>query len=150
MANSLLYNSSFLVLRDGTFQEKEMKTWRLRFASYKTPDDIFDLIVSGKKTIETRSRNPDGGKRDYSNVEVGDKLLFCSVASGREIEKEVIFVRLYYSATEMVKKEDVEKILPGVGSKKNYLKVIEEVKNKWGEKYKYKLENYGIVAIGFK
>jgi hypothetical protein len=26
-----------------------MKTWRLRFSSYKTPDDIFDLIVSGKK-----------------------------------------------------------------------------------------------------
>ena len=28
--------------------------------------------------------------------------------------------------------------------------VIEDVKNKWGEKYKYELENYGMVAIGFK
>ena len=127
-----------------------MKTWRLRFASYKTPDDIFDLIISGKKTVETRPRSADSDKRNYANIQIGDKLLFCSVVSGREIEKKVAFVHPYNTVPEMVKKEDEEKILPGVGSKENYLKVIEEVKNKWGEKYKYKLENYGIVAIGFK
>lgn len=127
-----------------------MKTWRLRFASYKTPDDIFNLIVSGQKTIETRSVNPEKGARNYANVQVGDKLLFRSVVSGRELTKEVTFVHLYKSPNEMVKKEDVENIFPRIGTNENYLKVIEEVKKKWGKKYKYELETYGIVAIGFK
>ncbi len=126
-----------------------MKTWRLRFASYKTSDDIFDLIISGRKSVETRPRNP-GGARDYSNIEIADKLLFCSIVSGREITKEVTFVHPYKSVEDMVEKEDVEKIFPGVGSKKKYLEVIEEVKKKWGKEYAFKLEKYGIVAIGFK
>jgi ASC-1-like (ASCH) protein len=127
-----------------------MKIWRLRFASLKSPDDIFNLIIDGTKTIETRSRNPDNGKRDYSNVSVGDKLLFCSVASGREIKKEVTFVHPYKSVEEMLDNENFEKILPGVGSKENYLNVIADAKKKWGKKYAYELENYGIIAMGFK
>ena len=127
-----------------------MKTWRLRFASYKTPDDIFNLIVNGKKTIESRQRKAPGSHKNYQDVKPGDKLLFCSVVSGREVTKEVTFINKYNSVEEMVNKEDVELIFPGVGSKENYLKVIDEVKNKWGEKYKFELEHYGIVAIGFK
>ena len=127
-----------------------MKTWRLRFASLHSPDDIFNLIVSGKKTIETRSRNPDNDKRDYTNVQVGDKLLFCSVSSGREILKEVTFVHPYNSVKEMIEAEDVKKILPGIGSKQNMLDQYEEAKKKWGKKYKHDLETYGVVAMGFK
>lgn len=127
-----------------------MKTWYLRFASYKKPDDIFNLIVDGTKTIETRSRNPDAGTKDYSNVQIGDKLLIKSVVSGRKIEKVVIFVHVYDSVEEMVKNENVESILPGVGSNENYLQVIDEVKKKWGKKYKHDLETYGMVAMGFR
>ena len=127
-----------------------MKTWRLRFASLKTPDDIFNMVIDGSKTIETRSLNPEDGKRDYANVQVGDKLLFCSVASKREVTKDVVFVHPYKSVEEMVKNEDIEKISPGVGSKDNLIKIYEDAKNKWSKKYKYELETYGIVAIGFK
>lgn len=127
-----------------------MKTWYLKFASNERPDDIFDLIVSGQKTIETRSRNPNDGDNDYTNVKPGDILHFKSLDSGREIYKTVVFNHVYNTIYEMVENEDVEKILPGVGSKENMLKIYETVKEKWGKKYKYELENFGIVAIGFK
>lgn len=128
-----------------------MKIWNLKFASLDSPDDIFNLIVNGSKTIETRSRNPNDGENDYSNVKPGDVLHFKSLDTGKEIEKTVISNHVYNSIEEMVKNENVEKILPGIGSKENYLKRIEQAKNKWwGEKYKFELEHYGIAAIAFK
>lgn len=127
-----------------------MTTWNLKFASLNTPDDIFDLIVSGKKTIETRSRNPTEGERDYTNVKPEDILNFVSLDTGRELTKTVVTNHVYDSVEELVKNEDVESILPGVGSKENYIDLLEKAKNKWGEKYKYELEHYGIVAIAFK
>ena len=127
-----------------------MKTWHLKFASYKKPDDIFNLIVNGKKTIETRSRNPEDCDNDYSNIQIGYKLQFRSIASGRTIEKEVIFVHSYKSVEEMAEKEYYENVFPGISSKENLINFYEVAKKKWGKKYKHELENYGIVAIGFK
>ena len=127
-----------------------MRTWYLKFASKNKPDDIFNMILSGKKIIETRSRNPSDGENDYTNIKPGDILHFKSVDTGKEIEKEVVFNHVYDSVEEMVANEDIEKILPGVGSKENMIRVYDEVKEKWGKKYKYELEHYGIVAIGFK
>lgn len=126
-----------------------MKTWKLKFASKSSKDDIFNLLVTGEKTIETRSRNPTEGENDYSNIKPGDKLIFTSLDSNRSLVKTVKSIRIYQTVTEMVNAEDVEKIIPGVGSKKNLLKIYDEVKEKWGEKYKFELENYGIVAIDF-
>ena len=126
------------------------KTWNLKFSSKDKPDDIFDLIVSGNKTIETRSRNPNNEVEDYTNVKTGDILKITSNDTGKEITKIVEFNHVYNSVEEMVANEDVEKILPGIKTKENLLQVYEAVKNKWGEKYKFELENYGIVAIGFK
>lgn len=127
-----------------------MKTWRLRFASYKTKDDIFNTIVDGSKTIETRPRKAPGSNKNYEDIIPGDKLLFCSVASGRELTKEVISIHVYDTVSNMIANEDVEKILPGVGSKENMIDNFEIFKNRWGEKYKFELEHYGIVAIAFK
>lgn len=127
-----------------------MKIWNLKFASLNKPDDIFELIVSGKKTIETRSRNPTEGENDYTNVKPGDTLHFYSLDTGRELNKTVISNHIYDSVEDMIAQEDVEQILPGVGSKERYIEQLEEAKNKWGEKYKFELEHYGIVAIGFK
>ncbi len=127
-----------------------MKTWFLKFASKEKPDDIFNHLLSGQKTIETRSRNPNDGENDYTNVKPGDTLHFKSLDTGKEIEKEVVFNHVYNTVEDMVKNEDVEKILPGIGTKENMLANYEILKNKWGEKYKYELETYGIVAMGFK
>lgn len=127
-----------------------MKIWNLKFASYKTKDDILNFIIDGTKTIETRSRNPNDGDNDYTNIKVGDILKFVSLDTGIELQKTVTFNHVYSSVKDLAKNEDVRKILPSVKNSEEYLKVIEEVKSKWGEKYKYEIENYGIVAIGFK
>ena len=127
-----------------------MKIWNLKFASNKKPDDIFNYIIDGTKTVETRSRNPGEGENDYSNVKVGDILQIKSLDSGREIQKTVIFNHVYNSVEDLVNNENVTKILPTIKNNNEFLAVIEEVKNKWGEKYKFELENYGMVAIGFK
>lgn len=126
------------------------KTWNLKFSSLKSPDDVLKLIESGKKTIETRSRNPNDGVDDYSNIKSGDILHFVSTDTDKMIERKVVFNHVYNSIDEMLDIEDVEKILPGVGSKENMKSQFELAKQKWGEKYKYELENYGIVAIGFE
>ncbi|HKC04776.1 MAG TPA: hypothetical protein VKC54_02810 [Patescibacteria group bacterium] len=127
-----------------------MKVWNLKFSSLNKTDDIFDFLVSGEKTVETRSRNPNDGESDYANVKPGDVLHFKSLDTGKEIEKIVVSNHVYNSVEDLVENENVEKILPGIGSKENYLKQFEEVKNKFGEKYKYEVENYGMVAISFK
>jgi len=127
-----------------------MKTWNLKFSSLGQPDDVFDLIVSGKKTVETRSRNPNDGEGDYTNIKPGDILHFKSLDTGKELEKTVVSNHIYSSPNEMVVNENVEKILPGIGSKENYLKRIDKLKVKFGEKYKFELDHYGMVAIEFK
>jgi len=126
------------------------KTWNLKFSSLNTPDDILNLIESGTKTTETRSRNPNDGINDYSNIKNGDVLHFVSTDTGKTIDKVVVFNHVYNSIDEMLDIENVEKILPGIGSKENMRNQFETAKQKWGEKYKFELENYGIVAIGFK
>lgn len=126
------------------------KVWNLKFSSLNTPDGVFNMIVDGSKTVETRSRNPNDGDNDYTNVKPNDVLHFKSVDTGKEIEKIVTSNHIYNSPEEMVANEDVEKILPGIGSKKNYLERIERLKNKWGKKYKFELEHFGMVAIHFK
>lgn len=126
------------------------KIWNLKFSSLNSPDDILKLIESGEKTIETRSRNPNDQENDYTNIKGGDILHFVSTDTSKTIDKVVVFNHVYGSISEMVKAEDVEKILPGIGSKENMEIQFELAKQKWGEKYKFELENYGIVVIGFK
>jgi ASC-1-like (ASCH) protein len=126
-----------------------MARWLLRVSSYQKRDDIFNLVGSGEKTIETRPNNPLK-KRNYSKVKAGDILIFYSLASGKKIEKTATFTHVYESVEEMVKNEPVNKIFPGIKTPENLLGVYEEVKKKWGKNYAHKLEKYGIVAIGIK
>ncbi len=123
--------------------------WVLKFASYKSKDDIFNAVVKGKKTIETRPRNP-GSRKDYSKIKVGDVLALVSLDSGREIEKTVTFVHTYKFVKEMAENEPAGKIFPGVSTSAELEEVFEEFKKKWGRSYAQKLEKYGIVAIGME
>lgn len=125
-----------------------MVTWFLKFASNQTPDDIFNFVVSGLKTIETRPINPNDHP-SYVEIKIGDKLVFHSLDSGREIEKNVTFVHIYKSVQDMVISEPVQQILPGIKTPQEMLDVYEQVKQKWGGEYAYNLEHFGIVAIGF-
>lgn len=127
--------------------ESRIMQWVLKFASYKHPDDIFDAVVEGKKTIETRPINPESSK-DYSKIKKGDKLVLYSLDSGRKIEKSVTFVHVYKSVKQMVENEPIEKIFPGVSKPEELELIFEEFKKKWGSSYANKLEKHGIVAIG--
>ena len=123
-----------------------MKIWKLKFASYKTADDILDTIVSGAKKIETRPHTRHEEK-NYANIKNGDKLIFVSLDTGEEVEKIAKGCKVYSSVGEMLENENHEEIFPGIGSKEALEQVYEEVKEKWGKEYKYNLETYGIVAI---
>lgn len=126
-----------------------MKTWNLKFASYKKPDDIFNFIENGTKTIETRPVNPES-ENNYADIKVRDVIICTSLDSNRNITKHVKFVHIYKSIDEMIKNEYPNSIFPGVQTRENLSKVYEDVKNKWGSDYNRKVETYGIVAIGFE
>ncbi|SRR3989339_2117094 len=126
-----------------------MSRWLLKFASYREKDDIFNLVRSGKKSIETRPFNPQK-KRNYSKIVPGDTLVLYSLDTHEKLEREAVYTRVYKSIADMVENEPVEKIFPGIKSKNALLKVYEELKSKWGKAYAQKLEKYGIVAVGFK
>lgn len=126
-----------------------MAKWFLKFASYKKPNDVFDMVKSGSKTIETRPRNKESS-RDYSRIKPGDTLIMQSNDTGERIEKTVTFVHLYDSIEGLAENEPVKKVLPGVSSSNELIEVFQELKKRWGRRYGEKLEKFGIVAIGFK
>jgi ASC-1-like (ASCH) protein len=123
-----------------------MRIWRLKFASYKTPNDILNTIISGAKKVETRPHTPHEEK-NYADIKKGDRLIFISLDTDEEVEKIAKGCKVYKSISEMLENENYEDIFPGIGSKENLEKVYQEVKEKWGKEYKYNLETYGIVAI---
>jgi len=126
-----------------------MARWILKFAFWKEKNDIFEMVKSGKKTIEDRPLNLEK-KRNYSKVKPGDTLVLLSLDTGEKIEKRATFVHVYRSVEEMAKNEPVEKIIPGVKTPEKLVNIFEELKKKWGRNYARKLEKYGIVAIGIE
>lgn len=126
-----------------------MAKWFLKFASYKSPNDIFNAVKSGEKTIETRPGNANG-KKNYADIKPGDQLIMRSNDTGEELTKVATFVHTYKSVTEMSENEPVAKILPGAKTSEELINVFDKLKKKWGRRYAEKLEKFGIVAIGFK
>lgn len=117
----------------------------LKFASWKNPNDIFQAVKAGDKTIETRPAT-----EKYRAIKKGDKLSLLSLESGEEITKIVDWIRHYQTIEEMAKKEEVGKIVPGVKTAEELVEVFKEFKRKWGKEYASKLKQYGVVAIGLK
>jgi len=126
-----------------------MAKWVLKFASWKKKNDIFEMVKSGKKTIEDRPYSPEK-KRNYGKIKPGDILILKSLDSEEIIEKKVKYVHIYPSVLEMAKNEAVEKIIPGVKTAQELVRIFEQLKKKWGRNYARKLEKYGIVAIGME
>lgn len=120
-----------------------MRTWVFKFASYKAPDDIFDFIKSGRKTIETRPASPK-----YTLVAPGDRMTFVSLASRKRLTRTVTFVHYYKTVRDLVYSEDPDQIFPGSGSAENLLSLFTELKRKWGPDYAHKLDTLGIFAFG--
>lgn len=115
---------------------------KLKFASYRETDDIFNAVKSGRKTIETR---PASSR--IRNLKKGDKLILVSKDTGTEIVKQVKDIRVYESLEKMSKKEDFSKIFPGVKNWDELLHLFEEFKQIWGSNYAKSIEKNGIAAI---
>jgi len=126
-----------------------MKKWILKFAFWKTPNDIFEAVKSSRKTIETRPLNPKSTK-NYAHMKSEDQVEIVSLDTKERLIKTVDFIHTYRSVSRMADQEDIGKILPGVKSKEELLEAFDEFKKKWGKDYAFKLDNYGIVAIGLK
>lgn len=107
-----------------------MKKWVLRF---RAKDKIlFDQIVSGEKTVETRANTSR-----YSPMKRG---AFLVLICGKE--KQIKSVRRYKSIDEMAKAIEIQKVIPNIKS-------VEEAKKIYFSfpGYREKIERFGIVAF---
>jgi hypothetical protein len=83
-----------------------MRTWVLRIRTADRP--IFDALVDGRKTIETRARSP--AARTYNPVPPADTLLFlCGPA---RLRRTVARVAIYPSPAALAAHEDVRRVMP--------------------------------------
>lgn len=96
---------------------------------------FFDVIKSGKKTIETRAATDK-----LRLIKTGDVLKFVC---GRDIlEKRILKVYRFKNIDDLAKSLDLEKIMPLVSS-------LDEAKKIWFSfpGYKEKIKKYGLVAF---
>ncbi len=110
-----------------------MKKWVLRFRA--KDKIIFDQIVSGEKTVETRANTSR-----YSPMKTGDFLVL--ICGKEKQEKRIKSVRRYKSIDEMAKVIEIQKVIPNISS-------VEEAKKIYFSfpKYKEKIEKFGILAF---
>jgi len=104
--------------------------------------NIFEMIKSGVKAVETRALNPDEPKRYFGNIGVGDKIELRSVKTGEILTKEVVRVSIYKSIDDFLNREDLSKIFGEPVSKKE---AAEKLLSFPG--YEERLEKFGLVAL---
>lgn len=109
----------------------------LKVADFKEPNDIFDLICSGEKSIDTR---PYSTK--FDGLRAGDEIIFKHVKTGEAITKQVKRVSRYKSLDELIKNKDISKIISGAKTKEDLLRVYKKFRG-----FVEKMEERGIVAI---
>ena len=97
--------------------------------------NIFDMIQSGKKTVETRAAT-----RKFIGIKVNDVLIF---KCGKDmLEKQVIEKYTFKSIEDLYKSIDIKEIMPYIDSKEKAIKVWYSFPN-----YKEKTKKYGLVAF---
>ena len=100
------------------------------------PDDkdIFEAVVRGEKTIETRA----GGK--YDDIKGGDTIEL--VCGNQRISKKVSKIELFESVEDILKKYKPRTLNPNIST-------AEEARKMWegSPGYKERLRKYGLVAF---
>ncbi len=115
---------------------QETKKWVVSFRAENK--DIFEVIKSGLKTIETRA---GGGK--YEGIKDGDYLIFS--CEGKKFEREIIKVAKFKTISALVKRYPVKSINPMV---KNVLELTKMYESFPG--YKERIKQDGILAFELK
>lgn len=106
--------------------------------------EIFDLIKSGKKTVETRALNPEESERYFGDIKAGDFLRLKYLENNKAIEEINVKVKraeIYKNTEAMLKKEKIENIYP-CQTKKDLIKFQKEIPG-----YEEKIEKNGIIAL---
>ena len=106
--------------------------------TYNVYDDIYHLILAGKKNIEVRLLNEKSEK-----ILEGDFITFNNLdEKGKYIRTRVIRKTIYNNVEELLLDNDIERILPG-SSKEDLVKIMTEI-------FKEAFNNSKIVAFQFK
>lgn len=97
--------------------------------------NIFDWIVRGEKTIETRAAT-----KKYKDIGKGDTLIF---ACGLDrLEKTVIEVNWFRDIVALAQKCDIKKINPAADNLDDLVKMYSDFPG-----YPEKIAKYGIIAF---
>jgi len=107
--------------------------------------EYFDAVSSGTKTIEGRVPNCSVPGKNYSEMQIGEKINFVCLSTGRELKKEVSLLQHFESAKQFLETLGLEKTLPGVKSLEEGIKIYHGFPG-----YEERIKNNGIYAIFFK
>lgn len=113
-----------------------MKTHTLLFRS--ADRNIFNLIRTGKKKVETRAGGPK-----YSHLAVGDLLMFICGAS--KFKRRIVSIRHFKTISGLLRAYTIKDVHPGVSSGK-------ELSAKYASfpGYTQRIKKFGLMAIGLK
>ena len=106
--------------------------------TYNIYDNIYHLMLEGKKDIEIRLLNEKSKK-----IAEGNFITFNNLdEKGKYIRTRVIRKTIYNNVEELLLDNDIERILPG-SSKEDLVKIMTEI-------FKEAFNNSKIVAFQFK
>ena len=108
---------------------------------------LYDALLQGRKTVDTRAPFPANPQKDYSRIREGDVLIFHAVDNNYnrmpELKYMVSYATAYPSIEKMLEKESLNDIFPDVGSVEKAVKIWHSF-----PAYRERIKRYGIIAIG--
>lgn len=97
--------------------------------------EIWKLIKSGKKRVETRAAGPK-----YEHITAGDTLIFS--CGGKKFKKTIVKVTKFRTLGAMFKVYDPDVIHPGIGTEKALRAKYDSFTG-----YKDRIKRYGMLAF---
>lgn len=107
---------------------------------FRVQDKYFQMIKDGSKNVEGRINN-----NKYSVLNKGDIIKFSANENNKTIECRVVGIKKYETFKEMLSKEGIENMLPGIKNIEEGVRIYES----FGD-YRNKVKQQGCIAIKFK
>jgi valyl-tRNA synthetase len=116
--------------------------WHLNFRDH----EIFQLVVEGKKSIETRALNPEEPEKYLGNVKEGDWIVCIDKTDSNNSQLFTAKrLKTYSSVKEVYESEDISKIFPGYEIKD--IQTLENLYAGLAQGYLERIQKNGIIAI---
>lgn len=110
---------------------------------------VWDAILSGEKTVETRLLNPEEPERYFGNTKAGDVLKFVNKNTNAAVYARVKKMHIYKTLAEFFEdKETMQKTLSHAGLPKT-LKQLEQRYTSLSPSYAEKIKTNGLIAWEF-